>query len=120
MAQPAGLTGKPDRKPVDQFVESQNSLLVLTWHNQTARAFRGSFDRRISLWERHMRVGLEKLVVAKGFSPSAFGNDLQKEISEWCAKPRKGKVRGNMCPVNRFSVVHAAEQVPPGPQARLF
>src|SRR4029077_19885351 len=55
---------KPDRKPVDVFVEGQNSLLVLTRHNQTARAFRGFFYRRISLWEGHVRVGLEKLVSA--------------------------------------------------------
>ena len=106
--------GNPDRKAIDLFVKSQNSLLVLTRHNQTARAFRGFFDRRISLWEGHMRVGLEKLVsaiiaadgdcgklgsaivtfmddIGKGFSPSAFGNAFEQEISDGCAKPRKGK-----------------------------
>lgn len=105
---------KPDRKPVDLFVESQDSLLVLTRHNQTARAYRGCFYRRISLWEGHTRSGLEKLVnaitaadgdcgklgsaivtflddVGKGFSPSAFGDAFQQEISDRCAKPRKGK-----------------------------
>jgi len=105
---------KSDRMPIDVFVEGQNSLLVLTRHNQTARAFRGFFYRRISLWEGHVRVGLEKLVsaitaangdsiklgsaivtfmdeIGKGFSPSAFGDAFEQEINEGCAKPRKGK-----------------------------
>jgi DNA helicase-2/ATP-dependent DNA helicase PcrA len=105
---------KPDRKPVDLFVASQHSLLVLTRLNQTAKAFRGFFDRRISLWEGHVRVGLERLVndiaaaegdcgklgsaivrfvddIERGFSPSAFSNAFKREIREGCAKPRKGK-----------------------------
>jgi hypothetical protein len=105
---------KGARKPVDLVVESQDSLLVLTRHNLTARAFRGIFNRRLPLWEGHMRVGLEKLVnavtaadgnsaevgtaivtfmedIGKGFSASAFGDAFEQEISDGCAKQRKGK-----------------------------
>ncbi len=38
------------------------SLLILTRYNDTARSFRGFFNRRIPLWEGHTRTGLEKLV----------------------------------------------------------
>jgi len=104
----------PGRKPVDLFEQAQASLLILTRHNQTARSFRGFFNRRIQLWEGHTRSGLEKLVsaaisahgdgpalaaaavefmadIGKGFSPSAFGNTFEQEVRDGCAKPRKGK-----------------------------
>lgn len=102
------------RKPLDDFVDGQKSLLVLTSTNKTARSLCAFFNRRIPLWEGHVRDNLEKLVTAitaakgdsgkvgcavveflsdvgKGFSASAFGNDLLKEISEGCAKPKQGK-----------------------------
>jgi hypothetical protein len=102
------------RKPVDIFEQNATSLLLLTRHNQTARSFRGLFNRRILLWEGHTRSGLEKLVsavnaasgssptlaaaavafmgdVGKGFSPSAFGNAFEQEVREGCTKSRKGK-----------------------------
>lgn len=102
------------RKPVDAFEQDQASLLLLTRHNDTARSFRGFFNRRIPLWESHMRSGLEKLVetmnagqgdcaglaaavvtfmgdVGKGFSPSAFGNVFEQEVRDGCTKSRKGK-----------------------------
>ncbi len=105
---------KADRKPVDDFVESQKSLLVLTSTNKTARALCAFVNRRIPLWEGHVRDNLEKLVstiiaaggdceklgsaivefmgdIGKGFSASAFGDDFEREIAEGCAKPRKGK-----------------------------
>ena len=64
---------KQNRKPIDLFVKGQNSLLVLTRQSQTVKAFREFFDRRISLWEGHLRVGLEKLVnhKAKGLECDA-------------------------------------------------
>lgn len=102
------------RKPVDLFEQGQTSLLVLTRHNQTARSFRGFFNRRIPLWEGHTRSALENLVdavnagqgncaalaaaivtfmgeVGKGFSPSAFGDVFEQEAGEGCTKNRKGK-----------------------------
>jgi hypothetical protein len=104
----------PARKPVDLFEQAQTSLLILTRHNDTARSFRGVFNRRIQLWEGHTRPGLEKLVnaamashgnasalasaavtfmadIGKGFSPSAFGNTFEQEVREGCVKTRKGK-----------------------------
>jgi hypothetical protein len=105
---------KQDRTRIDAFQQAQTSLLILTHHNQTARSFRGFFNRSIPLWEGHTRFGLEKLVgaintvqgdrvalaaaavefmndVGKGFSPSAFGNIFEQEVREGCTKSRKGK-----------------------------
>ena len=99
---------------IDAFEKNQSSLLILTRYNDTARSFRGFFNRRISLWEGHTRSGLEKLVdalraghgdravlaaaivtfmgdVGKGFSPSAFGNTFKQEVREGCTGKRRGK-----------------------------
>lgn len=103
-----------DRRPIDTFERGQASLLILTRYNDTARSFRAFFNRRISLWEGHTRAGLEKLVdainasqgdraalaaatvaflgeVAKGFSPSAFGNRFEKEVRNGCIAGCRGK-----------------------------
>lgn len=103
-----------ERRPIDTFIAAQTSLLVLTHHNETARALRGFFGRRIALWEGHVRNGLEKLVrslasgngkaevlaaamvifmdeIGKGFSPSAFGNRFEQEAREGCTGNAKGK-----------------------------
>ena len=84
-----------ERRPIDEFVRNQVSLLVLTRNNKTARSFRSFFNRRIPLWEGHTRSALERLVdaigngrghcpalaaavvifmneIGKGFSPTAF------------------------------------------------
>jgi len=44
-----------DRRPVDTFVRSQPSLLILTHYNDTAQALCSFFNRRIPLWEGHTR-----------------------------------------------------------------
>jgi DNA helicase-2/ATP-dependent DNA helicase PcrA len=103
-----------DRKSVDAFEKAQSSLLVLTHYNETARSFRGFFNRRISLWEGHTRSALERLVdavssgqgdavtiaaavvvfmneIGKGFSPSAFGDRFEKEAREGCSAKSRGK-----------------------------
>lgn len=103
-----------DRKLLDVFEQNNSSLLILTRHNQTARSFRAFFNRRIPLWEGHIRSGLEKLVdsllgshgnradlaaavvtfmgaIGKGFSPSAFGDTFQQEVREGCTGKRRGK-----------------------------
>lgn len=105
---------KEQRKPVDAFERDQTSLLVLTRHNETARAIRAMFFRRLPIWEGHTRQGLERLVdvireregdapaiatalvtfmdtVGKGFSPSAFGDRLVKETRDGCTKAASGK-----------------------------
>jgi hypothetical protein len=104
---------RDDRRPIDAFEKRQSSLLVLTRHNETARALRGFFGRRILLWEGYTRSALEELVkqiglagepesvaaavvkfmdaVAVGFSPSNFGNRFEVEVAGRCAKLARGK-----------------------------
>lgn len=105
--------GTVDRRPVDAFEKKQSSLLVLTRYNETARALRSFFDRRIVLWEGYTRSALEIFVqqleqaaepeeiavaiikfmdaVAVGFSPSEFGKRLRDEIADRCSKSTRGK-----------------------------
>jgi hypothetical protein len=99
---------------IDTFEKAQTSLLILSRHNQTSKALRSHFNRRITLWEGHTRNALEKLAasvsskpndavslavavvrfldeVCKGFSPSAFGDRFQREVAERCSKQSRGK-----------------------------
>jgi UvrD-like helicase C-terminal domain/UvrD/REP helicase N-terminal domain len=115
-----------DRRPVDAFEQRQTSLLILTRYNPTARSLRSFFNRRIPLWEGHTRPALEKLVealtsgagdaaalaaavvsflgqVGIGFSPSAFGNDFEREAREGCTAKRSGK-RATIQSLARFLV----------------
>ena len=103
-----------ERQPVDAFARGQQSLLVLTRSNETAASLRAFFNRRIPIWEGHVREGLDDLVAAvgaaaadpeslatavvefmarvgKGFSPSAFGRAFVDEASNGCTKRRTGK-----------------------------
>lgn len=103
-----------DRRPIDAFEKAQASLLVLTHYNDTARSFRGFFNRRLPLWEGYTRTALETLVdsvraahgngpalaaaivqfmneIGKGFSPSAFGNRFEKEARDGCSVRTTGK-----------------------------
>lgn len=103
-----------DRKAIDAFEKAQSSLLALTHYNETARSFRGFFNRRIPLWEGHTRSALEGLVdavragqgnvsalaaativfmneIGKGFSPSSFGDRFEKEAREGCSAQTRGK-----------------------------
>jgi DNA helicase-2/ATP-dependent DNA helicase PcrA len=103
-----------DRKIIDGFERKQDSLLILTRYNPTARSFRGFFSRRILLWEGHTRDHLEGLVdsaclhhdspkalaaavvafmksVGKGFSASAFADRFEQEVKNGCKKPCRGK-----------------------------
>lgn len=90
------------------------SLLVLTSHNDRVTALRAFFNRRLPIWEGHVRNGLSDLVahsnanqgnaaelargtvafmgaIASGFSPTAFGNRFVAEAQDGCAKPCNGK-----------------------------
>ena len=102
-----------DRKPIDAFEKRQSSLLVLTRHNDTARALRSFFNRRILLWEGYTRSALEGLIdgvqadhtpefiaagivtfmgaVSTGFSPTAFGDRFQREVRGRCTSRATGK-----------------------------
>lgn len=89
-------------------------FLVLTSHNDTVVALRPYFGRRIRVWEGHTRHALTALArelsavagnpaaaakafvrfvqdVGTGFSDSAFGLRLAKEVREGCSKGTRGK-----------------------------
>ena len=105
---------RDDRRPVDQFEQRYESLLILTRHNPTAMSLRSFFNRRVPLWEGYTRYALDRLVdaivhadgdcsalagtvvsfmgnVGAGFSPSAFGNTFEREIRARCSRTRRGK-----------------------------
>lgn len=120
---------RESRRSIDTFEQSHSSLLVLTHYSDTAKFCRAFFNRRIPLWEGHTRFGLERLVdslstavgdrtavaaavvtfmgdIGKGFSPSAFGDTFQQEVSEGCAVRRRGKP-GKIQELARFLVADA-------------
>lgn len=99
------------REPIDQFVRAHANILILTRQNIMARGIRAFFNREMPLWEGHTRNALEVLVdaviahhgdaaalardvvaflgtVAVGFSPSLFGDRLEREASERCVAKR--------------------------------
>ena len=103
-----------DRRPIDRIVNTDQPLLILTGQNDTAKALRAMWSRRIPIWEGHVRNDLEVLVTAVatnrgnttaiaeavvrfvgavgvGFSPSSHGNIFVREISQNCAKRTHGK-----------------------------
>lgn len=112
---PLGFQVSPhERKEIDAFEKGQTSLLILTRYNQTTRALRSFFNRRILLWEGHTRPELDKLVqavtkangdcgvlasaicsfmrkIGKGFSASAFGTQFEKAVRDGCARKTTGK-----------------------------
>lgn len=90
------------------------SLLVLTGQNDRVTALRAFFNRRLPIWEGHVRESLSTLAahcaahqgnaealargtltfmgsVASGFSPTAFGNRFILEAQQGCVKPCNGK-----------------------------
>lgn len=92
------------------------SLLVLTGQNDRVTALRAFFNRRLPIWEGHVREGLSTLAahcalhqgnaealahgtvafmgsVASGFSPSTFGNRFVLEAQQGCVKPCSGMPR---------------------------
>ena len=106
--------GQNDRHPLDQIVKSNQPLLILTGQNDTAKALRAMWGRRIPIWEGYTRDDLGALVTAivdetgnpaviaqavvtflgavgVGFSLSSHGNILLREILHNCSKPTRGK-----------------------------
>ena len=103
-----------DRRPIDQIVNTDQPLLILAGKNDTVKALRAMWGRRIPIWEGHMRDDLGALVTAittnpgntaaiaeavvtfvcavgVGFSPSSHGNIFLREISQNCSKATRGK-----------------------------
>lgn len=100
-------------QPIYSYVNAQ-SLLVLTGHNDRVTALRAFFNRRLPIWEGHVRDGLACLVAhstancgnaaelargtvafmgatASGFSPTGFGSRFVAEAQEGCFKACSGK-----------------------------
>ena len=106
--------GLQDRRPISSLVQDSASVLVLTPHNAMVRGLNGFFGWRVPIWEGHTREALSDLLascrrdagnavaigqafctflgtVGKGFSASAYGDRLIKELQSQCAKPARGK-----------------------------
>ena len=105
---------RSDRQGIDQLVNTNQPLLILTGQNDTVRALRAMWGRRIPIWEGHVRNDLGALVTAVatetgnaaaigeavvefvsavgvGFSPSSHGNVLLQEIRQDCSRRTRGK-----------------------------
>ncbi|NLH79602.1 MAG: ATP-binding domain-containing protein [Phyllobacteriaceae bacterium] len=112
--QPSGFRVTADESRAIYARVNAPSLLVLTGQNDRATALRAFFNRRLPIWEGHIREGLSTLVahcvahqgnpealalgtvaflgsVASGFSPTAVGNRFVLEAQQGCVKPCKGK-----------------------------
>lgn len=108
----AYLLASGEGGPIRRLVNGKDSILVLSAHNSTVDAMRAFLGRRVPIWEGHVRDGLSALVqeleshagdtakiteaaisfvqyVAKGFSPSAYGNALLAEVCAGCVTRRR-------------------------------
>jgi DNA helicase-2/ATP-dependent DNA helicase PcrA len=112
--QRAGFRVTPQESAAIYARTNAPSLLVLTGQNDRVTALRAFFNRRLPIWEGHVRESLSTLAahcaahqgnaealargtltfmssVASGFSPTAFGNRFVLEAQQECAKPCNGK-----------------------------
>ena len=113
---PAGgySLSKEEAKPVYALANGKSSLLVLAAHNDTVGSLCAFFNRRLPIWEGHVRDNLAVLMdatqkhrgdavkiaesvvtfldnVVVGFSPSAFSTRMLSEVRSGCAGRCKGK-----------------------------
>lgn len=102
------------RRPINAVVRNSPNLLILTPHNATVGGLNAFFGWRIPIWEGHSRDALSDLLAACrrhvgnpvelgmamctfleavgiGFSATAFGNRLVRELETRCANPSRGK-----------------------------
>lgn len=103
-----------DRRPIDAFEGRHQSLMILTRAPDVAKNLRAFFNRRIQLWEGHVRRALDGLVqtilmaradpkllasgvvtfmnaIGRGFTTSSFGELLIREVTEGCVRRVSGK-----------------------------
>lgn len=103
-----------ERRPIDALVNAANSLLILSAHNKTVHALRSFFNRRLPIWEGHVRDSLTVLAdatqkcqgnateiaqavvsfldrVATGFSPSAYSKTFLAEVADGCVAKKSKK-----------------------------
>jgi len=100
--------------PIYQAERAANPLLILAAYTETTKAVHALFNRRLILWEGHVRDSLPGLVtatrehqgnpqkigeavvkflehVSTGFTRSDFSTRLLKEIEEGCFRTCRGK-----------------------------
>ena len=105
---------KNERKPIDAALRKDGSTLVLAAHNATVRSLRPFFNRRLPIWEGHVRNHLDSFAarmirstgnahelgnviidflgnVAVGFSQNGYGKNLLAEIDSGCTARRSGR-----------------------------
>jgi hypothetical protein len=103
-----------ERKPIDGQVNGLSGLLILSSENDTVQALRAFFNRRLPIWEGHVRDYLSTLLTSIkeangnvgaiataammfvqemgiGFSPAAFGNPVVAEVTQGCTRRCRGK-----------------------------
>jgi DNA helicase-2/ATP-dependent DNA helicase PcrA len=108
------MLSQEDRRQIDQNVQSQSQLMILTAQTDLARGLRSFWNRSIPIWEGHTRNALADFVsalderagnaeaiaaalaafvstTAKGFSESSHGRRLIQEVRNGCAKSTTGK-----------------------------
>ena len=101
------------RGPIDAFEATAASLLILARYDKTTHCFRSTFNRRIPLWEGHVRSSLDRFVSAltdhdgdhekialavtefikgttTGFSASQYGDPFLQDVADRCGKIRRG------------------------------
>jgi hypothetical protein len=114
------------RVPIDTLESAAQSLLIVARYGDTTRGLRSTFNRRIPLWEGHVRSALESLVAAltdhqgdhdhvatavtvfiqattTGFSASDYGNIFREDVANRCSKSRRGN-RASIQELARFVV----------------
>ena len=103
-----------DRRPIDEFDTSSESLLMLSRHNNATVSLRSTFNRRIPLWEGHVRPALEQLVQALsvghghkaaiaravseflqsttvGFTSGEYVTTFEADVADSCVRTRRGR-----------------------------
>lgn len=63
-------------RPVSRLLQSDGPLLILSHHNQTVRAIRAAFGRRLPIWEGHTRSALPRL--AKALSHATCASEVME------------------------------------------
>ncbi len=105
---------KDNARQINRAVRRGDALLVLSAHNATIRSLNAMWGRTVPIWEGFTRSALSKLVmrcsaqignpnalvdafcdfvgeVGIGFTPSAFGDRLKKEVQDGCEAKCRGK-----------------------------
>lgn len=105
---------KGDRSVIDNIVDHENDVLVLTSQNMATNGLRSFFYRRLPIWEGQVRPALDRLVLAchnhngnalevaratvtflqtvmTGFTNNAFATVFIREVEVSCSTNARGK-----------------------------